>query len=473
LSYRIKSKKKVDLNKIKLDIEISNNYLKKHIGKAYKNVSEKANIPGFRKGKIPYQVIDANFGRQYVLDEAASLSISELYPDIITESNLNPIDYPKIKVTHLEEDSPLSFEVELELEPEIELPRYKGIKVTGYSTDVSDEELERQIDNIRNSYASLEPVEEEKTVEKGDYVTLDFNGEIEGSPFEGGNAKDYLLEVGSNTLFSGFEDLLIGMKKGDTKKATITLSEDIKDSNLVGKKADFNILIKEVKRKVLPDIDEEFLKELGDYASLDDFKSSLKEKLVGQKKSFRREKIVGEILNYLMDNMKTKIPDIMITRRIKQINEEIDGSLEEQKMSRDVYLKAINITEEKLNQEIKERASIEIKEYLIFKAMEREEKKNIEPAEDEVNKEKDNIIKSYNKEQDIDKIKKFLESDEGKDTITRTLRRRKIIDLLVDNANIVEDKNEGSKDKRKLWTPGKSEKQDEAENEKIWTPDSK
>jgi len=473
LSYKIKSKKKVDLNKIKLDIEISNNYLKKHIGKAYKNVSEKANIPGFRKGKIPYQVIDANFGRQYVLDEAASLSISELYPDIITESNLNPIDYPKIKVTNLEENSPLSFEVELELEPEIELPRYKGIKVTGYSTNVTDEELERQIENIRNSYVSLEPVEEGKTVEKGDYVTIDFDGEIEGSPFEGGNAKDYLLEVGSNTLFSGFEDLLIGMKKGDTKKATLTLPEDIKDNNLTGKKADFNILVKEVKRKVLPDIDEDFLKELGDYASLDDFKSSIKEKLTEQKKNFRREKIVGEILNYLTENMKTKIPDIMITRRIKQINEEIDGSLKEQNMSREVYLKAVNITEEKLNQEIKERASIEIKEYLIFKALEREEKKKIEPAEDEINKEKDNIIKSYNKEQDIDKIKKFLESNEGKDTIIRTLRRKKIIDLLVDNASIVEDKNEGLKDKRKIWAPGKSEKQDETENEKIWTPDSK
>jgi trigger factor len=473
LNYKIKGKKKLDLNKIKLDVEISNSYLKKHIGKAYKNVSEKANIPGFRKGKIPYQVIDANFGRQYVLNEAASLSISELYPDIITESNLDPIDYPRIKVTHLEEDSPLGFELELELEPEVELPRYKGIKVTGYSTEVSEEELERQIDNIRNSYASLEPVEAGKTVAKGDYVTIDFNGEIEGSPFEGGNAEDYLLEVGSNTLFSELEDALIGMKKGESKKANLTLPEDTQDNKLAGRKADFNILVKEVKRKILPELNEEFLRELGDYESLDGFKNSIKEKLTGQKINFRREKIVGEILNYLMDNMKAVVPEVMVTRRIKQINEEIDRSLKEQDISRDVYLKAINITEGMLNKEIKERASIEIKEYFIFKALERVEKKNIEPSEDEINKEKDNIIKSYGKEEDIDRIKKFLESDEGKDTIAGTLRRRKIIDLLVNNAQIVENKDKGMENKRKIWAPGKSKEQDETKNEKIWTPDSK
>ncbi len=471
MSYKIKSKKKIDLNRIKLDIEISNSYLKKHIGKAYKNVSEKANIPGFRKGKIPYQVIDANFGRQYVLNEAASLSISELYPDIITESNLNPLDYPKIRITRLEENLPLEFEVELELEPEIELPAYRGIKVTGYSTDVSDEEVERQIDNIRNNYASLEPVEEGKPVEKGDYVTIDFSGTIEGKEFEGGDAEDYLIEVGSNTLFADFENALVGMKKGESKKVTLTLSEDIKNRELVGKKADFNISVKEIKSKVLPELNEDFLKELGDYSGADDFKGKVRERLIEQKKNFRKERIIGEVLKYLTENIKTKIPDKMISRREKQIDDEINEKLKEQNITTEVYLKAANITEDKLKQEIKQRAVLEIKEYLIFKALEKAEKKSIEPTGDEINKEEDNIIKSYNKKEDIDKIKEFLGSDEGKDTLIRTLRRRKIIDLLVNSARVVE--NENVKDKRKIWTPDKNKKQDEEKDEKIWTPDSK
>lgn len=468
MSYRIKNKKKIDLNKIKLDIEISNSFFKKRINKAYKNISNKANIPGFRKGKIPYRVIDVNFGRQYVLNEAASLSISELYPDIVTESDLNPIDYPRIKITQLKEDSPLEFEVELELEPEIELPRYKGIKVTGYSTGVTGEEIERQINNIRNNFASLEPIEGDRPVEKGDYVTIDFNGKINGDTFEGGSAEDYLLEVGSNTLFVDFENAIVGMKKGKTKKVTLTLPGDIRNKELVGRKADFDITVKEIKRKALPELDEEFLKQLGDYKDIDDFKNSIKEKLVEQKKNFRKAKIVEEILNHIMDNMKAKIPDIMVTRRLKQINEEIDENLKKQNMTRESYIKAVNITEDNFNQQIRERALKEVKEYLIFKALEKAEKKNIEPAESDINEEKENILKSYNKKEDIDKVNKFFESDEGKDTLIRTLRRRKIIDLLINSAQVIEEKNAGAK---KIWTPDKNK--NEEKDGKLWTPDSK
>ncbi len=473
MSYKIKSQKKIDLSRAKLDIEISNNFLKKSVGKAYKNLSGKANIPGFRKGKIPYQVIDAKFGKQYVLNEAASLSITKLYPDIITESGLNPIDYPKIKITQLKEDLPLGFEVELELEPEIELPRYKGIRVTGISTDVSNEELERQINNIRNSFASLEPVEDNRPVIKGDYVTLDFNGKINGEAFEGGSAEDYLLEVGSNTLFADFENSLIGMKRGISKNVTITLPQDIRNKQLVGKEANFNIFIKEIKRKVLPELNEEFLKNLGDYKNADDFRNSIKEKLIEQKQNFRRSGIIVEILNYIIDNMKSKVPEIMITRRIKQINQEIEESLEKQKISRDNYLKAVNITEDKFNREIRERAEREVREYLIFKALEKAEKRNVEPTENEIDKEKDNIISRCNKEEDINKIKKFFESTDGKETLVQTIRRRKIIDLLINSSQVTEEKSAGGEGNKEIWTPDKDEAEAEKKVKRLWTPGSK
>jgi len=470
LSYEIKNQKKIDLNKVKLDIEISNNYLKKYIGKAYKNISQKANIPGFRKGKIPYQIIDANFGKQYVLNEAASLSISELYPDIIMESNLKPIDYPKIKITQLAEDLPLGFEAELELEPEIELPGYKGIKVTGLSTDVSDQELERQIDNIRNNFASLEPVEDDKPISKGDYVTLDFDGEIEGKAFEGGSAEDYLLEVGSNTLFAEFEDSLIGMKKGVKKNVILTLPENVENKDLSGKQASFSIFIKEIKKKVLPEINDEFLKNLGDYKDADDFKDNIKKRLIEQKESVRRGKIIEEIFNHIIDNIKSNVPNGMVTDRIKQINEEIDEGLKKQKINRDNYLKAINITEDKLNEEIKERAVREVKEYLIFKALEKAEKKNIEPSEDEIKKEKDNIISRYKKEEDIKKIREFFENHEGNKTLTQTIKRRKIIDLLINSAQVIEEKNTGSRGKEDIWTPDKDKARAEKKAKRLWTP---
>lgn len=473
MSYKIKSRKKIDLSKVKLDVEISNNFLKKNIGKAYKNISEKANIPGFRKGKVPQQVIDVNFGKQYVLNEAASISISELYPDIITESSLDPIDYPRIKITQLKEELPLGFEVELELEPEIELPSYRGIKVTGYSTDVSEEELDRQIDNIRNNFASLEPVIDDRPVSKGDYVTLDFNGKIDGEEFEGGSAEEYLLEVGSNTLFPEFEDSLVGMKKGTGKDITLVLPENIKNRELAGKKADFNVFIKEIKRKVLPELDEDFLKNIGDYKDVDDFKNSVKEKLVEQKKNMRKSRIVEEVLNHIMSNMKSKVPQVMITRRMKQVNEEINENLKKQKITKENYLKMINITEDQFNGEIKEKAEKEVKEYLIFKALEKAEKKNIEPSEDEINKEKENIINSYSSEEDVSRVKEFLKNENGKKALLQSIRRKKIVDLLINSVKVVEEKDAGGKDKKKIWKPEKNKEQAEKEGKKLWTPGSK
>ena len=471
MSYEIKSREKIDLNKIKLNIEVQNSSLKKNIAKAYKNISDKANIPGFRKGKIPYQVIDVNFGKKYVLSEAASLLISELYPDIIAESGLKPIDNPRVKITQLQEDLPLVFEVELELEPEIQLPDYKGIKVTGLSTDVSDQELENQINDIRNNFATLEPAEDNKPISKGDYVTLDFDGEIEGKKFEGSSAKDYLLEVGSNTLFPEFENSLVGMKKGEKKSITLALPDNIQNKQLAGKKVNFGVFIKEIKRKVLPEIDKDFLKNFGDYKDADSFKNSIKKRLIEQKENNRKGKIIGEIFSHIIDKMKSDIPSAMVTNRLEQINKNIDEGLEKQKIKRGDYLKAINVTEDKLNQEIRERAIREVKEYLIFKALEKAEKKNIEPSEDEIKKEKDDIIKRYKEEDYTKKIKEFLQKPEGKETVKQTIKRKKIIDLLVRNSKVVEEKKTESGDKSGIWTPGKGKTETEGSTKKLWTPD--
>lgn len=473
MSYKIKSHKKIDLNKAKLIIEVPNSSLKKSITQAYKKISGKANIPGFRKGKIPYQVIDVNYGKNYVLGEAASILISESYPNIVAESDLKTIDYPKVKITQLQEDLPLVFEVEVELEPEIKLPDYKGIEVTGLSTDVSDREVENQINSIRNNFATLEPVENDKPVSKGDFVTLDFDGEVEGKKFEDSSAQDYLLEVGSNTLFADFENSLVGMKKDEKKKISLTLPVNIKDKKLAGKKASFNIFIKDIKRKVLPEVNQEFLKNLGDYKDADSFKNSIRERMVKQKKSIRKGKIIGEILHHIMNKMKSDVPVSMVNSRIGQINKSIDENLEKQKIKRVDYLKAINLTEEKLNHQIKERAIREVKEYLIFRALEKAEKKNIEPSEDEIKKEKDDIIKRYKEEDYIKKIKEFLEKPEGDETVKNNVRRKKIIDLLVESSKVVEDKNKDSGSKSGLWTPDKGKREAGGKTKKLWTPDSK
>jgi len=475
LSYKVKNLERIDGDKVKLNLEIANSYLRKSVNKAYKDISNKAKIPGFRKGKIPNQIIDLNFGKKYVLSEAASISISELYPEIIMSEDIKPIDHPKINITQLEEDLPLGFEVVVDVEPQPKLPTYKGIKAAGLSTEVTDEEVEKQVTNIRNKFASLEPVEDDKLAVKGDYVTIDFTGKIDGKEFEGGSAEDYVLEIGSNTLFKEFEDTLVGMKKGDKKSITITLPDNIENRELTGKQADFDIAIKEIKRKVLPEVDEDFLKNMGDYKDIDEFKSYIEGKLSEQKKIARRNRIIEDVFKYLVENTKIDIPPAMIKNRLNIIRDGFEKRLNEQKVSKKNYLKALNITEDKFDEEIKKRAVDEIKEYIIIEALEKAEKNNIEPTEDEIKKEKENILSEYKKEEDKNKIKEFIESEDGKKNLIGSIRRRKIIDFLIKNAKIVEEeKNDTGEDKKKkLLLPGNNKPDVKNSDKKLWTPSKK
>ena len=474
LSYKLKSLKKVENNKVKLDIEIANSHLKKSINRAYREISRKAKIPGFRKGKVPFNIIDINFGKEYVLNEAASISISEVYPQIIEESDLKPIDYPKVKIIKVEENLPLNFEVILEVEPEIVLPKYKGINVVGISEEATDNEIDKQIDNIRNNYATLEPVEADKQLVQGDFATIDFEGKIGGKDFEGNSAKDYTLEIGSKTLFEEFENSLIGMKKGDKKSEKLTLPDDIANKELVGKQADFNIYVKDIKSKSLPEIDGEFLKNMGDYKDVDEFRKYIKDKMLEQKKKIRRGKIVEDILNYLLDNTKVDLPEVMINNRIKQIGDDFDSKLKEQKVKKGDYLKAINITEDKFGEEIRKRAIREIKEYLIFNALEKAEKGNIEPSDEDIDKEAEEIVGKIKKEDERNKIGEFFKNPEGRSNLASTIRRRNIIDILISSAKINEEKKDlTQKVDKRIWTPKENVSEKEDKNKKLWTPKTK
>ena len=472
MSYKVKSLKKVDESKLKLDLEITNSYFRKSIYKAYKNISKKAKIPGFRKGKIPNQIIDVNFGKKYVLNEAASISISELYPEIIMSTDVKPIDHPKINITQLAEDLPLGFEVTVDVEPQPELPQYKGIKATGLSVEVSSEEIEKQVNNIRDKFASLEPAEDDRPIAMWDYVTLSFTGRIDGKEFEGGSAEDYVLEVGSRTLFEKFEGSLIGMKKDEEKNIILTLPDNIGDGKLAGRKANFEILVKEIKSKVLPEIDGEFLKNMGDYKDIDEFRNYIKEKLIQQKKVVRRNKIIEDIFNYLVENTKVDIPSVMINNRTSVIKEGFNNKLKEQKTSKKNYLKALNITEEKFDEEIRQSAAREIKEYLIITALEKTEKDNIEPTADEIKNEKEDVLSRNQKREDKNKIKEFIESPDGEKSLVASIRRRKLIDFLIRNAKITEEEKKDARRsiKEKLLLPEKDESKIKNQDKKIWTP---
>ncbi|MEE8325021.1 MAG: trigger factor, partial [Candidatus Humimicrobiaceae bacterium] len=298
-------------------------------------------------------------------------------------------------------------------------------------------------------------------------------GKIEGKEFEGGSAQDYSLELGSKTLFPEFETSIAGMKKGEKKQISLLLPENIEKRDITGKKADFDILVKEIKKRVLPELDKEFIKNLGEYEEVEDFTSEFKQRLEEQKKGQRQSQIIGQIIDHIANNMKEEIPAPMVESRVTKIESEVNEGLKKQNMSKENYMNALNIDEEKFNSQIKERAEKEVREYLIFTALDKSEASNIKATEEEIANEKEDILSRYDKDEEKKKISEYFDKPEAVMQISETVKRKKLLDQLERNVKVIEEAPKADKidDKKKIWTP--EEEKAEKKNETLWTPDSK
>lgn len=468
MSYSIKSQDRLEKNKVALKVEVSDGYFNKSLNKAYKNISEKAKIPGFRKGKIPYEIIDLNYGKDYVLSEAANIAISNLYPEIIEDIDLKPIDYPKVDIDgEIVQNKPLNFLITVEVEPEAELSDYVGIEVEGFPVEVTDEEVDKQIENLRDKFAALEPIGETDVSKKGDIMTIDFVGTINGFEFEGGSSKDYVLEIGAGTLFKEIENALEGRKKGEEVKVNVEIPEEATDKDIAGKDAKFNINIKEIKRKVVPELNSEFLKDIGDFENIDSLRQFIRTNLEQQKKNLRRDKILSDIVDSLVKNSKIDIPDIMIENEIKSLKNNFEGELNSQKITKEQYLNYFNITEETFEENIKKEALINIKEYIIFNTLEKELNNKIEPTDDEIKAEKEDLINNLKKVEDKNKLKEYLDTPQGIKNVKSSVRRKKLIDFLIDNAKIKELSLEDIKKKAEEETAHSEIEEKESQKDEI------
>jgi trigger factor len=263
------------------------------------------------------------------------------------------------------------------------------------------------------------------------------------------------------------------MKKGEKKQISLLLPENIEKADITGKKADFDILVKEIKKRVLPELDKEFIKNLGEYEKVEDFTSEFRQRLEEQKKGQRQSQVIGQIIEHIVKNMKEEIPAPMIESRVGKIESEVNEGLSKQKMSKQNYIKALNITEEKFNSQIRERAEREVREYLIFTALEKSEASNIKATAEEIAKEKEDILSRYNKDEEKKKISEYFEKPEAEMQISETVRRKKLLSQLERNVKVIEEAPKADKidDEKKIWTP--EEEMVKKEKETLWTPDSK
>jgi len=390
--------------------------------KAFGKLNAKSKIDGFRPGKAPRSVFERNYPGQITM-EAADILVEQEYRRIITEDKILPIIEPKIDIVKIT-DEELEVNFTFITEPTVKLGDYKNLKVKKQTIKVTKEEIKNKIDNLLKGYAEL-VVKETGKVENGDIAVIDFEGFKDGIAFEGGKGENYSLEIGSNTFIPGFEDGVVGMKKGETKDLTLTFPEDYGQTDLAGKEVVFKVTVNEIKNKVVPELNEEFFEDLGmkDVKTKEDLEKKMKEEIKHQKEHEAEHKYIDDLLDKATSNMKIELDDELVDYETEHMYQDFMNKMSMQGITEEIYLQYAGTTKEDIISHMKEEATKRLKNSYLLNAIIKEEK--IEVTDEEVNTEIENIVKENN----VDK-EEVLKAFGGKEALNYDLKVRKVIELM-------------------------------------------
>ena len=419
-------------NKVTFHIEVTPEEFEEAVQSAYLKNRHRFTIPGFRKGKAPRKIIELNYGEGIFYEDALNSILPKAYEEAIEKLNIEPVDNPEIDIEELEKGKTVVISVEVTVKPEVKLGDYKNIEVEKVEYNVTDEDVEKELKTIQEMNARIIDASDRETKE-GDILTIDFKGFVDGEEFEGGTAENQTLELGSNTFIPGFEEQLIGKKKGDTVEVKVTFPEDYFEESLKGKDATFEVTIHDVKEKELPELDDEFAKDVSEFDTLEEYKKDIREKL--EKNAKDREKIDFEnkVIEKVVDNAEVDIPEAMIEHQIEHEMQEFSYRLTMQGFDLDRYLELTGNKLEDLKEQFRPIAEKRVKTDLVLEAIGKVE--NIEVTEEDIDKELDKIAKSYNQEN----IEQFKENMKKGDLsfLESGIIRDKVIDLLINNAKVI------------------------------------
>ncbi|MGE5172228.1 MAG: trigger factor [Betaproteobacteria bacterium] len=410
--------------KKKLNIEVTPDAVTKEMDKAIADLAKKAKIPGFRPGKAPKNIVEKHYGDE-VRNEVMHRLVTESYLKALQEHNLNPVDMPQIdNVSALAKGSPLTFTATVEVRPNIDLGTYDGIEVKEENITVSDDELNQTVDRLREMYAQLEVVEG-RPLEKNDTAIIDFEGFREEKPIEGAKAADYMLSLGSNSLIPGFEEQLVGMNRGETRQVAVTFPADYNNKDLAGKDALFTVTLKEIKKKVLPELNDEFAKDVGNNASVAELKEGIKKDIEIRKKNDQASAQRETLLSKLVDSHSFDVPPGMVERELHSMARSQTTRLARSGADVNTFDYA------KFRAENRDLAEKRVKGILLLDVI--AEKEKIEVTDQEVNSALAVMARSAG--QTVDAVKKYYESLEGGlDNLRASLMREKTLSLLLSRA---------------------------------------
>lgn len=425
---------KLEKNTVELKIEIEPQRLLQAIEQAYRKEVKKVNIPGFRKGKAPRFIFEHYMGKEVLYHEAAEILIPEAYYDAVKETGVDPIDKPEIEVVQLEEGKPAIFKAKVEVKPEVTLGEYKNLEVSVPFSEVTEDDVEKELEMLRSRYAKLVPVEE-GTVGKGDSVTIDFTGKIDGREFKGGRAIDYQLEVGSGAFVQGFEDQIVGMAVGETKNINVTFPADYIKKELAGKNAEFEVTVKGIKRKELAPLDDELAKDVSEFDTLEELKKDITSKLKEAKENLVQKQVEASLVEEAVSNAEVEVPETMIKNQVERMFSELENNLQYQGLSLGDYMRYTGKDRASLEEQFRSEAQKAIKNELVLEAIARKE--NIAVTEEEVSGEVQKMAERY--KQDTETVKKILEAQGNLEKIKANLLRKKTVKFLKEHARLVEE----------------------------------
>ncbi|WP_299118342.1 trigger factor [uncultured Eubacterium sp.] len=419
---------KLENNTAKLTIEVPAEEFDKAIMKAYQKNKNKFNVPGFRKGKVPYAMVEKMYGAAVFYEDAANYVIPDAYANAATESELEIVARPDINVTQIEKGKPFIFEAEVTLKPEIKLGKYKGVKVEAMDTTVTDEDVQAELDKVKEQNARLVAADD-KAVEDGDQTTIDFEGFVDGEAFEGGKGEDYPLTIGSHSFIDTFEEQLIGKKVGEEVEVNVTFPEEYQAKELAGKPAMFKVTIKEIKVKEYPEIDDDFAQDVSEFDTLDEYKADIKKNLEDKKTQEAEADKESKVIEAIVKDSEMDIPEKMIEAQAQQMLEEFAQNIAMQGISFEQYLQFTGATVEQLREQVTPQAKARVESSLVLEAIVKAEK--IEATDEEFDEEVKKMAERYQMEGD--KINELL-SDDDKNNIKADICAKKAAKLVVEKA---------------------------------------
>lgn len=418
---------KLEKNMAKLTIEVPADEVEKALQSAFLKNKNRINVPGFRKGKVPRQMIEKMYGPEIFFEDAANTLITQSYPQAVDESGIEIVSRPDIDITQIEKGKAFIYTAEVAVKPEVTLGEYKGVTVTKVDTAVTEEEMDAEIDRERQSNARTITVED-RAVEDGDTAVIDFEGFVDGVAFEGGKGENHSLVIGSHSFIDNFEEQLIGKNTGDMLDVNVTFPEEYHAPDLAGKPAVFKVKINEIKTNELPELDDEFAQDVSEFDTLAEYKEDVKKKLAERKAENAKRTQEEEAIQKIVEMSQMEIPDAMVNTQAGSLVDDFANRISQQGLSLEQYAQLTGTTVEQMLEQMKPEALKRIQSSLVLEAI--AEKEDIQVSEEDVEAEIGRMAEMYGME--ADKMKEWM-GDSERESIKKDLAVQKAVELVMEH----------------------------------------